>query len=111
MGVIYSNCNIDNVNNDCLICWDHVDNIDLIKCCRCNIKLHAYCKKHIEKAKGIVNAHIVNKSELYTDNLIIICSIVFGASNLFSNLLSLAILTIFLKSFLDILLLSKYSVV
>lgn len=52
MGVIYSNCNIDNMDNDCLICWDHVDNIDLIKCCRCNIKLHAYCEETYRNGKG-----------------------------------------------------------
>ena len=55
MGIRHSNCNnIDTepVNNDCLICWDQVEYIDLVICTRCNIKLHAYCEETYRNGKG-----------------------------------------------------------
>lgn len=44
MGNIYSN-NIVIERQNCLICWDEVDHIELVQCIRCNIHLHTYCEE------------------------------------------------------------------
>lgn len=44
MGNIYSN-NIANEKANCLICWEKIDNIDLVQCIQCNIQLHTYCEE------------------------------------------------------------------
>ena len=47
MGNYISNqvINQDNIeNNKCLICWEHIHFIQLVKCHRCNIQLHTYCE-------------------------------------------------------------------
>jgi hypothetical protein len=51
MGNIHSN-NIVNENQNCLICWDEVDHIELVQCMRCNIHLHAYCEETYRGGKG-----------------------------------------------------------
>lgn len=52
MGNQFSGCNrkID-VENQCLICLKHIDKKDLIKCVRCNIKLHNDCEENYRNEK------------------------------------------------------------
>ena len=53
MGIGFSiDNNIDTENNNCLICWESVDYIDLIHCTRCNIRMHAYCEEVYRNGKG-----------------------------------------------------------
>ena len=42
---------VDNPNNDgiinnseCLICWEKIDNQELVTCVRCKIKIHKVCE-------------------------------------------------------------------
>jgi len=46
MGNLFSVCDrkVD-VENECLICLKYIDKKDLIKCVRCNIKLHNDCEE------------------------------------------------------------------
>ena len=51
MGNTHSDC-IEDDNIECLICWEHVQNIDCVHCIQCNIQLHAYCEQQYRGEKG-----------------------------------------------------------
>lgn len=51
MGNTYSNHTV-NDNIDCLICWEKIENIDIVQCIQCNINLHAYCEETYRGGKG-----------------------------------------------------------
>ena len=46
--------NHTSINNTetCLVCWDPVDSVELVRCYRCNITLHAYCEETYRGGKG-----------------------------------------------------------
>ena len=49
MGNIHSN----NINNEnCLICWDEIDHIELVECTQCKIYMHSYCEEIFRGGKG-----------------------------------------------------------
>ena len=39
-------------NNKCLICWEPIHFIELVKCHHCNIQLHTYCEETYRGGKG-----------------------------------------------------------
>ena len=39
-------------NQDCLICWETVDNTKWTQCVRCKIKMHDYCEEIYRNNKG-----------------------------------------------------------
>ena len=39
-------------SHQCLICWEQINNIELVECTRCNIYLHAYCEETYREGKG-----------------------------------------------------------
>ena len=43
--------NTNNNENECLICWDKIQHLDLIQCTHCNIKLHAPCEEIYRNSK------------------------------------------------------------
>ncbi len=51
MGIINSTLNT-NQKEECLICWEKINNIDLVRCIGCNIQLHTYCEETYRGGKG-----------------------------------------------------------
>lgn len=49
MGNIHSN----SINSEnCLICWDEIDHIELVECTKCKIYMHSYCEEVFRGGKG-----------------------------------------------------------
>jgi hypothetical protein len=51
MGIVNSTLNT-NQKEECLICWEEIDNIHLVRCIICNIQLHTYCEETYRDGKG-----------------------------------------------------------
>ena len=51
MGIINSKFNIKQ-KEECLICWEKINNIDLVRCIGCNIQLHTYCEETYRGGTG-----------------------------------------------------------
>jgi len=39
-------------NNKCLICWELIEDNDLVQCISCKIQLHVYCEETYRGGKG-----------------------------------------------------------
>lgn len=49
------NDNNNNNENKCLICWEKIEYIELVRCGRCNIQLHTYCEETYRTTKNTKN--------------------------------------------------------
>ena len=51
---ISTNYHINHNNNDnkCLICWEKIEYIELVRCGRCNIQLHTSCEETYRNTKN-----------------------------------------------------------
>ena len=51
MGNIYSTHNRTEIE-DCLICWEQVEPVDVVTCNHCKIRMHTNCEEEYRNTKG-----------------------------------------------------------
>ena len=68
MGKAYSSHKTYEIQ-DCLICWEQINSVDLVMCNHCNIQMHANCEEVYRNTKGYCKCpHCQNIGTLASQN-------------------------------------------